>query len=118
MYLTEPSSLTDQGYNRHALVFGSQKINLHQLGREFEPKAQNVQAGSGDLCFLTDTPVEEVLKTFQEHKLEVRHFFAVFTSPKAVPRKGGRDRSIIFGACALWRRLMYNLGLGRGNDSQ
>lgn len=40
---------------RVALEFGSQKINLHQLGHEFEPKAQNVQAGSADLCFITST---------------------------------------------------------------
>ena len=33
------------------------KINLHQAGAEFEPKAQNVQAGSADLCFLTHTPL-------------------------------------------------------------
>ena len=68
----EPSSLTSQSVSRHALVFGSQKINLHQAGREFEPKAQNVQPGSGDLCFLTDTPVDDVLKTFREQKMEVR----------------------------------------------
>jgi catechol 2,3-dioxygenase-like lactoylglutathione lyase family enzyme len=40
---------------RHALVFGSQKINLHQAGAEFEPKAQHVQPGLADLCFITDT---------------------------------------------------------------
>ena len=56
---------------RHALIFGSQKINLHQSGKEFEPKAQNVQPGSADLCFLTDSNVEEALKAFQEAKVEV-----------------------------------------------
>lgn len=61
-------------FYRHALVFGSQKINLHQAGREFEPKAQNVQPGSGDLCFLTDTPMDQVLGTFQEQDMEVRLF--------------------------------------------
>jgi len=39
---------------RWALVFGSQKINLHQQGREFEPKAHTALPGTGDLCFLVD----------------------------------------------------------------
>lgn len=43
--------------NRVALKFGSQKINLHQLGAEFEPKAYNVKEGSADLCFITQTSV-------------------------------------------------------------
>jgi hypothetical protein len=36
---------------RHALSFGPHKINLHVLGKEFEPKAKNVIPGSADLCF-------------------------------------------------------------------
>ena len=42
------------GTTRTALVFGQQKINLHQAGREFEPKARVAMPGSADLCFLTD----------------------------------------------------------------
>lgn len=45
---------------RHALSFGDQKINLHISGKEFEPKAEIVQPGSGDLCFLVEEPVDEV----------------------------------------------------------
>lgn len=55
----------------HALLFGSQKINLHQHGKEFEPKAQFVQPGSGDLCFLTDKPIEEVLSALKADQVEV-----------------------------------------------
>lgn len=58
---------------RHALLFGSQKINLHQHGKEFEPKAQNVMPGSADLCFLTDHPVEEVLKALKADNIDVCH---------------------------------------------
>jgi catechol 2,3-dioxygenase-like lactoylglutathione lyase family enzyme len=47
------------GGGRKALAFGTQKINLHLAGREFEPKAQQPTPGSADLCFLTDTPVEQ-----------------------------------------------------------
>ncbi len=38
--------------SRVALRFGDQKINLHEVGREFEPKAVRPTAGSGDLCFI------------------------------------------------------------------
>jgi catechol 2,3-dioxygenase-like lactoylglutathione lyase family enzyme len=48
------------GAGRKALAFGAQKINLHEAGREFEPKAQQPTPGSADLCFLTDTPVAQV----------------------------------------------------------
>jgi catechol 2,3-dioxygenase-like lactoylglutathione lyase family enzyme len=47
------------GTPRMALRFGAQKINLHQTGAEFLPHAGHVQAGSADLCFLSDTPLAE-----------------------------------------------------------
>jgi catechol 2,3-dioxygenase-like lactoylglutathione lyase family enzyme len=49
------------GEGRKALKFGYQKINLHQSGKEFEPKANIPTPGSADLCFITDTPLEEVI---------------------------------------------------------
>ena len=49
------------GDNRKALRFGDQKINLHQLGQEFEPKAAHPTAGSADLCFLTETPLDHII---------------------------------------------------------
>lgn len=48
------------GEGRRALAFGEQKLNLHQSGREFEPKARTPQPGSVDLCFTTDVPLEAV----------------------------------------------------------
>jgi catechol 2,3-dioxygenase-like lactoylglutathione lyase family enzyme len=50
------------GNGRKALAFGSQKINLHQQGKEFEPKAHQPTSGSGDLCFITNTPLSEVIQ--------------------------------------------------------
>ena len=50
------------GEGRVALGFGNQKINLHQTGKEFEPKALRPTAGSGDLCFIAATPVDEVIR--------------------------------------------------------
>jgi catechol 2,3-dioxygenase-like lactoylglutathione lyase family enzyme len=49
------------GAGRKALTFGSQKINLHQLGNGFEPKADQPTPGSADLCLLADSPLAEVV---------------------------------------------------------
>lgn len=49
------------GSGRWALQYGQQKINLHQAGHEFEPKAQHPAPGSADLCFLTSVPLEQVI---------------------------------------------------------
>lgn len=49
---------TATGEVRQALLFGRAKINLHQAGAEFEPKANHPTPGSADLCFLTDHPLE------------------------------------------------------------
>jgi len=46
---------------RKALSFGSQKINLHRYGKEFEPKAKKPTPGSADLCFITSTPIPDVI---------------------------------------------------------
>lgn len=48
------------GEGRKALSFGAQKINLHQAGKEFEPKSQHPTPGSADLCFISDTPLDAV----------------------------------------------------------
>lgn len=47
------------GSTRIALHFGAHKINLHEAGSEFEPKAQAPSPGSSDLCFLTPTPLSD-----------------------------------------------------------
>jgi len=44
------------GAGRRALTFGSQKINLHEAGREISPHAMRPIPGSADLCLLTDVP--------------------------------------------------------------
>lgn len=49
------------GDQRKALQFGQQKINLHQQGKEFEPKAAHPEPGSADLCFITSTPLAQVI---------------------------------------------------------
>ena len=49
------------GQGRKALAFGSQKINLQQLGRESTLIAQKPTSGSADICFVTSVPLSEVV---------------------------------------------------------
>jgi catechol 2,3-dioxygenase-like lactoylglutathione lyase family enzyme len=49
------------GDGRKALQFGRQKINLHEAGKEFEPKALEPTPGSADFCLITELPLEEVM---------------------------------------------------------
>lgn len=48
------------GDGRRGLAFGDQKLNLHQAGDEFLPKASIPMPGSVDLCFTTDVPLDDV----------------------------------------------------------
>ena len=59
------------GSRRWALKFGQSKINLHQKGREFAPKAAHTQTGSADLCFLTDAPIDDWLAHLAIHQVEI-----------------------------------------------
>jgi catechol 2,3-dioxygenase-like lactoylglutathione lyase family enzyme len=61
----------DFGEGRHALAFGAQKINLHEAGREFEPKAAAPTPGSADLCFLTNASVAEVVEHLEANSVEM-----------------------------------------------
>ncbi|KAA1185692.1 VOC family protein [Rhizobium tropici] len=49
------------GEGRKALTFGNQKINLHRVGHEFEPKAERPTPGSADLCFISTTPLDDII---------------------------------------------------------
>ena len=53
------------GDERKALAFGNQKFNLHQAGREFEPKADRPTPGSADFCLITTTPMAEIIAHLQ-----------------------------------------------------
>jgi catechol 2,3-dioxygenase-like lactoylglutathione lyase family enzyme len=43
-----------------ALLFGSQKINLHEVGRTFEPKAKTPTPGAGDFCLVAAVPLADI----------------------------------------------------------
>lgn len=59
------------GEGRKALQFGQQKINLHQAGKEFEPKAAKPTPGSADLCFITSVPLNLVIEHLRSCAVEI-----------------------------------------------
>lgn len=63
--------VTTFGVGRKALLFGSQKINLHEHGNEFEPKAKIPTPGSADLCFVTAVPIAQVLEHLRSNDIEI-----------------------------------------------
>lgn len=82
---TPPSAPTVQ---RHALKFGTQKINLHQRGKEFEPKATTALPGTADVCFLVgeESNLDSLVDGFQHEGIEV------LEGAKVVARTGARGK--------------------------
>jgi catechol 2,3-dioxygenase-like lactoylglutathione lyase family enzyme len=74
------------GAGRKALGFGKYKINLHEYGKELEPKAHCPTPGSADLCFITSTPLGEVARHLQGCGV------AILEGP--VPRSGARGSMV------------------------
>jgi catechol 2,3-dioxygenase-like lactoylglutathione lyase family enzyme len=56
---------------RRGLSFGRQKLNLHQAGREFEPKALRPAPGAIDICFITLMPLEDVMARLREEGVAI-----------------------------------------------
>jgi catechol 2,3-dioxygenase-like lactoylglutathione lyase family enzyme len=72
VFYTEVLGMEEITFNgRRALTFGVQKINLHQRGHEFNPKAAHPTPGSGDFCLITPTPLEEVISYLDAMRVHV-----------------------------------------------
>src|SRR3954471_4808297 len=59
------------GAGRKALRFGDTKINLHQAGREIDPKADRPTPGSADLCFITREPIDAVIEELRKKRVAI-----------------------------------------------
>lgn len=57
--------------DRKALRFGSQKINLHLKGHEFDPKAKQPTPGSADICFIAGTSLDEVINRLRKYGIQI-----------------------------------------------
>jgi catechol 2,3-dioxygenase-like lactoylglutathione lyase family enzyme len=73
---------------RLALKFGAQKINLHEWGREFTPRAHVAVPGSLDLCFIAAIPLEAVIEKLKKNNI------AILQGPVAKTGAQGPIRSV------------------------
>ena len=75
---------------RWALYYGTSKINLHPSGGEFAPYARKPTPGSADLCFLTATPIDDIVAGLAEAGVDVEQ------GPVAQSGAAGKLRSVYF----------------------
>lgn len=78
------------GAGRTALVFGNTKINLHNAGHEFDPKAHRPTPGSADLCLITTDPLDQATEELAAHHISIEE------GPVEGSGATGRIRSVYF----------------------
>ena len=59
------------GEDRKAVAFGPGKINLHPAESPIAPHAERPTAGSADLCFLTRSPLNTVVRQLEEKGVHI-----------------------------------------------
>ena len=59
---------------RLILVFGQQKINLHDAAAPFNPFARKPTTGALDLCFLTDVRLEDWITHLAAHGITIERW--------------------------------------------
>ena len=73
---------------RTALKIGKQKINLHEIGHEIDPKAAFPTPGAGDICLISDTPIDDLIVHFKNEHLKI------ILGPVLLTGANGKIRSI------------------------
>jgi catechol 2,3-dioxygenase-like lactoylglutathione lyase family enzyme len=56
---------------RFAFKFGNQKINVHEWGKEFTPRAHVAAPGTLDLCLIAAVPLTDVVKRLEDNKVKI-----------------------------------------------
>ncbi|WP_215845173.1 VOC family protein [Candidatus Pantoea bituminis] len=59
------------GEKRVAFLFGQQKINVHEYGKEIEPKAHLPVPGSLDICLISCWSTEQIKQHFETSQVEI-----------------------------------------------
>jgi catechol 2,3-dioxygenase-like lactoylglutathione lyase family enzyme len=59
------------GPGRHAVRFGRQKINLHEITDEITPRAAHPQPGSADICLVASTTLDAVMEQLDKHDVPI-----------------------------------------------
>ena len=70
MQLQEFLSSTDN-VKRKSLIFGKQKINLHEASKPFKPHANNPIPGTMDICFLSEINIDDWIKIFNKFNVKI-----------------------------------------------
>jgi catechol 2,3-dioxygenase-like lactoylglutathione lyase family enzyme len=73
---------------RFAFKFGNQKINVHEWGKEFTPRAHVAAPGTQDLCFIASVPLDEVVSRLRKNNV------AILEGPVAKTGATGPIRSV------------------------
>ena len=73
---------------RIALKFGNQKINVHEWGKEFHPRAHVAAPGTLDICFIAAVTLEEVVARLKQANI------AILEGPVMKTGAVGRIRSV------------------------
>jgi catechol 2,3-dioxygenase-like lactoylglutathione lyase family enzyme len=85
MQLTSFRTPTEE---RFAFKFGNQKINVHEWGKEFTPRAHVAAPGTQDLCFIASIPLDDVISRLRENDI------AILEGPVAKTGATGPIRSV------------------------
>jgi catechol 2,3-dioxygenase-like lactoylglutathione lyase family enzyme len=56
---------------RFAFKFGNQKINVHEWGKEFTPRAHVAAPGTLDLCFIASMSLDNVVSQLKKHNVNI-----------------------------------------------
>ena len=83
------------GAGRTALTFGTSKINLHEAGREFEPKARRPTPGSADICLIVREDIPLVLAELAAAGLPIE---------EGPVQRTGALGTMTSSSCANWTR--------------
>jgi catechol 2,3-dioxygenase-like lactoylglutathione lyase family enzyme len=84
----KPEKFKTPTEERLALKFGSQKINVHEWGKEFTPRAHVAAPGSLDLCFIAAVPLEAVIDRLKKNDIPI------IEGPVAKTGAQGKIRSV------------------------
>jgi len=71
-FYTEVLGMTLERFGeRLALKFGAQKLNLHEWGKEFTPRAHVAAPGTLDLCFIASVPLGQVVERLKRNAIPI-----------------------------------------------
>ncbi len=59
------------GAGRKAVRIGRQKLNPHDAATAGDPVARSPAVGGADLCILTETPIDEVVRHLESLSVEI-----------------------------------------------